>query len=287
MQTSSPTSSASTPTPTSTPSPCSRSQSQKTRRSLTLPATRRGYRQALRLARRQAPGRRAWALEGTGSYGAGLARFLHARGEQVLEVERPRRQGRRGRLKSDALDAERAARSLLSGQTGALPRLDPETQALRALLVAREGAVVAAHGRAQRAQGAPPERARRASGAPAATAPEGTARGLRPPASRRRLGEGRPGAGPALARPPGAAAAFGGHPARARAQPPPAHPRPGAAGRARGGTRSRRRRCCSPGRRPGGCARRPPSPAWPAWPRSPPARARSSAIASTVEAIAA
>lgn len=118
-------------------------QTQRVCRQLTIPASRRGYRQALRLARRQAPGERVWALEGSGSYGAGLARFLHERGERVLEVERPVRPGRRGRLKSDALDAERAARFLLSGERGAAPRLASETQALRALLVAREGAVSA------------------------------------------------------------------------------------------------------------------------------------------------
>ena len=115
--------------------------SQRTRRSLTVPATRRGYRQALRLARGYAPGRRAWALEGSGCYGAGLARFLSARGECVLEVERPSRVGRQGRLKSDALDAERAARQVLAGSAGALPRLGHDTQALRALLSTREGAV--------------------------------------------------------------------------------------------------------------------------------------------------
>jgi transposase len=80
---------------------------QRTAGSLTISASRIGYRRALRLARKHAPGRRLWALEGTGSYGAGLARFLCERGEQVLEVERPRREGARGRLKSDALDAER------------------------------------------------------------------------------------------------------------------------------------------------------------------------------------
>lgn len=117
-------------------------RTQRTRRSVTIPATRRGYRQALRLARRQAAGRRVWALEGSGSYGAGLARFLVERGEQVLEVERPAREGRRGRLKSDALDAERAARHVL-GERGSRPRLSRETQALRPLLVAREGAVTA------------------------------------------------------------------------------------------------------------------------------------------------
>jgi transposase len=115
----------------------------RTRRCLTIPATRRGYRQALRLAHRQAPGRRVWALEGSGCYGAGLARFLAERGECVLEVERPRREGRGGRMKSDALDAERAARQVLTGSAGALPRVAQPTQALRALLTTREGAVTA------------------------------------------------------------------------------------------------------------------------------------------------
>jgi transposase len=118
-------------------------KTQRSRRSLTIPATRRGYRQALRLARRRAPGRRAWALEGSGSYGAGLARFLAERGECVLEVERPARAGARARLKSDALDAERAARQVLAGTAGARPRLGAETQALRALLSTREGSVSA------------------------------------------------------------------------------------------------------------------------------------------------
>jgi transposase len=116
-------------------------RTQRRCRCLTIEASRRGYRQALRLARRQARGRRLWALEGTGSYGAGLARFLCERGEQVLEVERPARPGRQGRLKSDALDAERAARSLLAGTAGSRPRVSAQTQALRALLTTREGAV--------------------------------------------------------------------------------------------------------------------------------------------------
>jgi transposase len=116
-------------------------QSQRTRRFLTIAANRGGYRQALRLARRQAPGRRAWALEGTGSYGAGFARFLDERGECVLEVERPTRAGTQGRCKSDALDAERAARAVLAGAGGVAPRLDAKTEALRVLLVTRESAV--------------------------------------------------------------------------------------------------------------------------------------------------
>src|SRR5215211_371620 len=73
-----------------------------------------GYAAALTLAQERAPGRRAWAIEGTGSYGKGLARWLGQRGERVLEVERPRRAGGRGRAKSDRLDALRAARALIA-----------------------------------------------------------------------------------------------------------------------------------------------------------------------------
>ena len=77
-----------------------------------LGADKRGYGEALTLALEHAPGRRAWAIEGTGAYGKGLARHLLARGERVYEVERPRRAVRSGRGKSDALDARRAALSL-------------------------------------------------------------------------------------------------------------------------------------------------------------------------------
>jgi transposase len=116
---------------------------QRRQRALTIAATRRGYRQALRIAEGLAPGTRVWALEGSGCYGAGLARFLTERGERVLEVERPAREGVRGRLKSDLLDAERAARQVLAGKAGAPPRLAVDTQALRLLLSTREGAVTA------------------------------------------------------------------------------------------------------------------------------------------------
>ena len=50
-------------------------------------ADARGYRTMLRFAVRYASGRRAWAIEGTGSYGAGLVRYLAKRGETVLEVK--------------------------------------------------------------------------------------------------------------------------------------------------------------------------------------------------------
>jgi transposase len=109
---------------------------------LQVAASEHGYAQALCLAEREALGRRAWAIEGTGSYGAGLARFLAARGERVLEVGRIRRE-RRSHAKSDALDALRAARSVLGEDELASPRAAGEREALRALMVARAGALAA------------------------------------------------------------------------------------------------------------------------------------------------
>jgi transposase len=99
-----------------------------------------GYASALELARQHAPGRRAFAIEGTGSFGAGLTRFLVGQQERVLEVGRLRRERRSGG-KSDALDAIRAARSVLGQTRAAEPRAGGEREALRALLAAREGAV--------------------------------------------------------------------------------------------------------------------------------------------------
>jgi len=100
-----------------------------------------GYRAALRFAERHAAGRRAWAIEGTGSYGAGLARFLADRGELVLELSRTPRAERRLRGKDDVLDAVRTARTALTSETLALPRADERREALRLLLVARRSAV--------------------------------------------------------------------------------------------------------------------------------------------------
>ncbi len=100
-----------------------------------------GYRELLRVAGRHAPGRRVWAIEGTGSYGAGLSRYLHAEGENVLEVSRIRRGERRLRGKDDALDAARMARAALASDTLALPRTGERREALRLLLIARRSAV--------------------------------------------------------------------------------------------------------------------------------------------------
>jgi len=106
-----------------------------------LPANARGYRETLRFAGRYAAGRRAWAIEGTGSYGAGLARFLAGRGETVLEVSRTPSAERRLGGKDDTLDAARTARAALASDTLALPRSGEQREALRLLLVARRSAV--------------------------------------------------------------------------------------------------------------------------------------------------
>jgi transposase len=105
------------------------------------PSDGRGYRELLRVAERHAPGRRAWAIEGTGSYGAGLARFLAGRGETVLELSRTPRAERRLRGKDDELDAVRTARAALASETLALPRAGEQREALRLVLVARRSAV--------------------------------------------------------------------------------------------------------------------------------------------------
>jgi len=99
-----------------------------------------GYQQLLAFARVQVPGRRCWAVEGAGSYGAGLAGFLQVRGELVVEVGRPKRPARRGGAKSDALDAVRAARHALIEDHPLSPRRRGDRQALRVLLATRHGA---------------------------------------------------------------------------------------------------------------------------------------------------
>jgi transposase len=96
----------------------------------TVIANNGGYAQALRLVDGQAPGRRAFAVEGTGSFGAGLTRFLTVRGEQVPEAGRLRRERRSGG-KTDALDAIRAARSVLASQPPATPRAGGERRLCR------------------------------------------------------------------------------------------------------------------------------------------------------------
>jgi len=86
-------------------------------------------------------------IEGTGSYGAGLARHIAATGIRVVEVDRSDRQDRRRKGKPDPLDAVSAARAALSGRASGVPRgRDGQVEAIRALMVAKRTA------RAQRTQ---------------------------------------------------------------------------------------------------------------------------------------
>lgn len=89
-----------------------------------VPTTVKGYERLLCWAEGFGPVRCA-GVEGTSSYGAGLARYLRARGIVVLEVERPehrRRSSRRNLEKSDPSDAERAARAVLAGEASGVPK---------------------------------------------------------------------------------------------------------------------------------------------------------------------
>jgi transposase len=105
-----------------------------------VPSCQQGYEQLLRFVAQQAPGRRCWALEGTGCYGAGLASFLADHGEWVTEIDRPKRTGRT-QAKSDPLDAIRAGREALSREHLATPRQRGQREALRVLQITRAGAV--------------------------------------------------------------------------------------------------------------------------------------------------
>jgi transposase len=80
-------------------------------------------------------------VEGTGAYGAGLARFLQRAGVSVIEVDRPNRQARRANGKSDQLDAIEAGRAALSGRCRAVAKSgDGAMEAMRTLLVAKRSA---------------------------------------------------------------------------------------------------------------------------------------------------
>jgi transposase len=84
------------------------------------------------------------AVEGTGSYGAGLARYLAGQGVVVLEAPRPDRQRRRRHGKSDPVDAVSAALAALAGDECGLPKGgDGPAESIRALRAARAGAVKA------------------------------------------------------------------------------------------------------------------------------------------------
>jgi transposase len=100
-----------------------------------------GFARLLAAIARAAPGPRvAVSIEGTRSYGIGLARALAAAGLLVIECEQPSRRQRRGKGKSDPIDAHLAVLAALRLDAGQLPvpRADGDREALRILLVARQ-----------------------------------------------------------------------------------------------------------------------------------------------------
>jgi transposase len=110
---------------------------------LTVPTTTEGYESLLRWTEGfGALG--CVGVEGTCSYGAGLARYLASAGVAVAEVERPKRRHLRRNAKSDPIDAEAAARAVLAGQTAGTPKsADGHVEMIRALRTARRSAVKA------------------------------------------------------------------------------------------------------------------------------------------------
>jgi transposase len=136
-----------------------------------VPTTTKGYERLLRWAEGFGPVRCA-GVEGTSSYGAGLARHLGAKGIEVLEVERPerrRRSSRRNLQKSDPSDAEAAARAVLAGEASGVPKsADGTVEMIRTLRAARRSAIKARTQASNQLQGlrvtAPEEMRRRLRG---------------------------------------------------------------------------------------------------------------------------
>jgi transposase len=98
-----------------------------------------GYLRLLAWARQHAPGRRVWALEGTGSFAAGLVTVLAEAGEEVVEITGRKRS--RG-AKNDRIDAVQAAHTALAQQEQAAPRERGLREALRQLTVTRQAVLV-------------------------------------------------------------------------------------------------------------------------------------------------
>jgi transposase len=108
-----------------------------------FPATVPGYRALLDWAGGFGPVATV-GVEGTGGWGLGLTRYLVDQGIEVLEVLRPGRKDRRHNGKSDPIDAEAAARAVLSGAATNQPKSrDGRVEAIRILKVARDSAVKA------------------------------------------------------------------------------------------------------------------------------------------------
>ena len=103
-----------------------------------IPVDTAGYQELERWA--QTLGRPvAFGVEGTGSYGANLTSHLRRQGRKVVEVNRGDRRARRANGKSDTLDAELAARSVIAGTSTAIPKsADGTVEMIRKIKVARD-----------------------------------------------------------------------------------------------------------------------------------------------------
>lgn len=85
-----------------------------------------------------------FGIEGTGSYGRGLASAVRRSGHDVVEVARPNRADRYRRGKSDLIDAENAARAVLAGTADAIPKdAEGTVEMIRHIKVAKDAAVKA------------------------------------------------------------------------------------------------------------------------------------------------
>ncbi|MGW1507184.1 IS110 family transposase [Streptomyces mirabilis] len=120
-----------------------------------FPATRAGYRDLLAWA--SSFGVVGWAgVEGTGSYGASLCRYLMTQDVRVIEVDRPDRAMRRRHGKTDTIDAEAAARAVLAGRARTHPKYsEGAVEELRVAKMVKDSAVSAPHAGHQPAQSDP------------------------------------------------------------------------------------------------------------------------------------
>jgi transposase len=110
-----------------------------------FPVSRRGFADLLAWLRGFGEVERV-GVEGTGSYGATLTRFLTGRGVTVIEVDRPNRKDRRQHGKSDPIDAINAARAVQSGVAAGTPKLRTgPVEAIRVLRIERQSALKARH----------------------------------------------------------------------------------------------------------------------------------------------
>jgi transposase len=107
----------------------------------TFPTTTAGFKSLLRFLRSHGE-LAAVGVEGTGCWGGGLTRWLAARDVHVVEVDRPNRQARRRRGKSDTIDAEEAARAVVAGRARTVPKTGTgPVEMARQLRVARRSAI--------------------------------------------------------------------------------------------------------------------------------------------------